>query len=182
MLTLVLLMLRISPSQWRRSNAPALAVVLAAPTLFAVCVVAWHVATLGRAQPAGSGGQAGWMAWMALMFYIGLIAGLCGLLWSISLGVLLRSVSVALACAGGALFAVGLGVMNPVLGIVATLFWLALVGSLVCVRLADAEDRTGRCPACGYDLVGLVGDDCPECGVAIPEQSRWAALRRERKT
>lgn len=168
LLTLVVLMLRIAPSQWRRTNAPTLALVLAAPTLFALCVVAWHLAAGGRAQ------SGGWI-WM---FYIGFIAGLCGLLWSISLGVLLRSVSFALACAGATLFAVGVGVMNPLVGVAATLGWLALVGSLVCVRLADAEDRAGRCPSCGYDLIDLPGDACPECGAHIPEENRRAALRR----
>ncbi len=26
------------------------------------------------------------------------------------------------------------------------------------------EGRTGRCPACGYDLRGLASSRCPECG------------------
>jgi len=52
----------------------------------------------------------------------------------------------------------------------------------VAVRMSSSGEgrrrammRRGRCPQCGYDLAGLPGETCPECGSAIdapPDASR----------
>jgi hypothetical protein len=34
-------------------------------------------------------------------------------------------------------------------------------------RRRQAAAMRGRCPQCGYDLAGLPGETCPECGSAI---------------
>ncbi len=31
---------------------------------------------------------------------------------------------------------------------------------------------TGRCGRCGYDLMKVAGDKCPECGMEVPERQR----------
>lgn len=40
------------------------------------------------------------------------------------------------------------------------------------------EVEEPRC-ACGYELLGLTSDTCPECGRPIPEEDRWALLTKQ---
>lgn len=58
-------------------------------------------------------------------------------------------------------------------GMVMSVWWLA--SSVRRWRRRAA----GRCVACGYELVGVVGGVCPECGVESGLIARKEALRRE---
>src|SRR5690606_17543245 len=55
--------------------------------------------------------------------------------------------------------------------IVAAPLWMPLLGLSVatgCLWWRDRGPRAGFCPGCGYDLTGLDGRVCPECGAARP--------------
>lgn len=48
-------------------------------------------------------------------------------------------------------------------------FWTVAWWLLITIPLAlrrRARRSRGRCTSCGYDLVGMTGETCPECGVA----------------
>ncbi len=57
------------------------------------------------------------------------------------------------------------------LGVFGDLFILAAFGaiifSLVKLRREIRQRGPGHCAKCGYDLVGLRVDTCPECGGAL---------------
>jgi hypothetical protein len=65
----------------------------------------------------------------------------------------------------------GLAIDTTIYGAV----WLALIGGAGVVR-RGVRRRCGRCPRCGYDLVGLRDVVCPECGAGVlatsPRQPR----------
>jgi len=49
--------------------------------------------------------------------------------------------------------------------------YMFLNGRWIIGRLLRGLD--GACPRCGYDITGVVGGRCPECGAKLPEdQSR----------
>jgi hypothetical protein len=58
-----------------------------------------------------------------------------------------------------------LGVFIP-LSILGTV----LLGAIALFLRGGSSRKTGTCPQCGYSLVGLVSDRCPECGCTLPEK------------
>jgi hypothetical protein len=61
-----------------------------------------------------------------------------------------------------------------VLGLIEGVNYLAIAATLFfCEKrlvrwLVPAAQRTGRCPACDYDVRYATGGRCPECGLALP--------------
>jgi hypothetical protein len=70
----------------------------------------------------------------------------------------------------------GLGEMTPtiVMGVLEGLNYLAVAAALFfcearLVRwVVPAAQRSGRCPACDYDVRYATGGKCPECGLVLP--------------
>jgi hypothetical protein len=44
----------------------------------------------------------------------------------------------------------------------AIILWLLILGPFVLRR--HIRRKRGQCPKCGYDLRGIPGSGCPECG------------------
>jgi hypothetical protein len=58
-------------------------------------------------------------------------------------------------------------VLAPVFGLV--IWFFAAVAGVITVRVKRGRwqlRRAGHCQECDYDLAGLTGDQCPECGAA----------------
>lgn len=55
-----------------------------------------------------------------------------------------------------------------VLALLYSLRWVPCAPSWLRERRIDRALRHGRCPNCGYDILGLPGFTCPECGKPIP--------------
>jgi hypothetical protein len=58
---------------------------------------------------------------------------------------------------------VGYPRVNP---FVLFLFYFLLGAIAIWLALRGRSARKGDCPACGYDLRGTPGNECPECGAA----------------
>lgn len=61
-----------------------------------------------------------------------------------------------------------LQIVGPTLGMVFGLY--LLLGGERIVRLV-MPTATPHCSECGYDLTGLLGEQCPECGAAIHQDA-----------
>lgn len=53
-------------------------------------------------------------------------------------------------------------------------FALAVLRRFSCKAIAIVRERRGRCASCGYELAGLVGSVCPECGCLVRKASNAA--------
>jgi hypothetical protein len=128
---------------------------------------AWGSGPMKVRWPAGSG----WPVWQA-----GPIAGGVVLppyaVWRPSAADGVMSLS-SVTTIGGALVA------TPPMGSSVRLWWLPLwwpgvLGVLVGMLLLHGAraPRPGHCPGCGYELTGLAGVACPECGGALRKLTR----------